>query len=169
MEEFRYSQIKASCSTYLRLGNNNHELYCTVILILLDEVFLCHVSSTQIANSINRHYSNVFNCTEKILQISFIKGSLHQVKSCRRWIISKQGNTTDLNLNRFSQKKRMSNKGIQYCHLEGDQVPPNPRPVRGLDVLVKVVQDNVIDVFIPSKNLSYLSDSPFSNFYSMNV
>lgn len=66
MEEFRYSQIKASCSTYLRFEKTNLSL--SVIVLLLYEVFLCDVSGTQISYSINRYYSYVFNGTEKILK-----------------------------------------------------------------------------------------------------
>ena len=60
-------------------------------------------------------------------------------------------------------EEMLSQNGIQYCHLEGDKVPPNPRPVRGLDVLVKVVQDNVIDVLIPSQDFSYFCNLALSD------
>ena len=48
-----------------------------------------------------------------------------------------------------------------FCHvdhLERDKIPPHPRPVRGLDVLVEVVEDDVVDVLVPGQDLGDLGD-----------
>ena len=68
MEEFRYSQIRVSCSTYL-----THELLESVLgdLTILDEVLLSYISCCQIPNSVNRNNSCVFNRSEKILKGDF--------------------------------------------------------------------------------------------------
>ena len=50
-------------------------------------------------------------------------------------------------------------------HLEGDEIPPNPRSVRGLDVLVQVVQNDVIDVLVPSQDLSNLRNLALTDLY----
>ena len=55
-----------------------------------------------------------------------------------------------------------------FCHadhLEGDKIPPHPGPVRGLDVLVEVVEDDVVDVLVPAKDLGDLPESALSHLH----
>ena len=49
--------------------------------------------------------------------------------------------------------------------LERNQVTPHPRLVRRLDLIVEMIKNNVVDVFVPAKDLGDLSKSAFSYFY----
>ena len=55
---------------------------------------------------------------------------------------------------------------IVRFNLERDEIPPDPRSVCWLDVVIKMVQNNIIDILVPSKDLGDLSNSAFSYFYS---
>ena len=49
--------------------------------------------------------------------------------------------------------------------LERNQVTPHPRLVRRLDLIIEMIKNNVVDVFVPAKDLGDLSKSAFSYFY----
>ena len=49
--------------------------------------------------------------------------------------------------------------------LEGDEVAPHPRLVGGLDLVVEVVEDDVVDVLVPAQDLGDLPKPPFSHFH----
>ena len=49
--------------------------------------------------------------------------------------------------------------------LEGDEVAPHPRLVGGLDLVVEVVEDDVVDVLVPAQDLGDLPKPPLSHFH----
>ena len=49
--------------------------------------------------------------------------------------------------------------------LERDEVAPDPRLVRRLDFIVEVVEDDVVDVLVPAKDLSDLPKSALSHLH----
>ena len=49
--------------------------------------------------------------------------------------------------------------------LEGDKVAPHPRLVGGLDLVVEVVEDDVVDVLVPAQDLGDLPKPPLSHFH----
>ena len=65
-------------------------------------------------------------------------------------------------LSRFLKTLDYRNLVIAKHYLERDEVSPNSRPVCGFDIVIKMIKNDVIDVFVPGKNLSDLSNSSFS-------
>ena len=61
MEELRYSQMSVSCSTYL--GS-----ITSTLVPLLDEVLLGDNPCAEVADSVHRHYTNVLNGSEQVLE-----------------------------------------------------------------------------------------------------
>ena len=49
--------------------------------------------------------------------------------------------------------------------LERDQIAPHPGLVRRLDLIVEVVEDDVVDVLVPTKDLGDLPESALSNLH----
>ena len=66
-------------------------------------------------------------------------------------------------LSRFLKTFHKGNLVIAKQYLERDEVSPNSRPVCGFDIVIKMIKDDVINVFVPGKNLSDLSNSSFSH------
>ena len=56
---------------------------------------------------------------------------------------------------------------ISVTHLEGYQVSPDPGAVGGLYLVIEMVEDDVIDVLVPRKDLGNLTDSSLPHLYSV--
>ena len=54
-------------------------------------------------------------------------------------------------------------------HLEGYEVSPDPGLVGGLDLVVQVVQDDVVDELVPGQDLGHLAYSALTDFNSVGV
>ena len=53
--------------------------------------------------------------------------------------------------------------------LERNQVTPHPRLVRRLDLIVEVVEDDIVDVLVPPKDLGDLPKSPLSHLHPVRL
>ena len=49
--------------------------------------------------------------------------------------------------------------------LERNQVTPHPRLVRRLDLIVEVVEDDIVDVLVPTKDLGDLPEPPLPHLH----
>ena len=49
-------------------------------------------------------------------------------------------------------------------HLERYQISPHSGLICGLDLVIKMIKNDVIDELVPSKDLRHLTDPPLANF-----
>ena len=57
------------------------------------------------------------------------------------------------------------NPEAKYFYLERDKVSPDAGLVGRLDLVVKVVQDDVVDVLVPGQDLGYLTEPALTNLH----
>ena len=73
----------------------------------------------------------------------------------------------------FQSPEEDSEAGFKCCwlinsvYLEWDEVSPDSGLVSGLDFIIEMVKDDIIDELIPSENFSDFADPSFSNFDTM--
>ena len=53
-------------------------------------------------------------------------------------------------------------------YLEWNQVTPHSRLISGLDLVIKMIKNDIIDELVPSKNFCHLSDSSFTHFHPVS-
>ena len=121
--------------------------YQSVMLNILDEIFLGYLSRCQVFNSVNWNYSNVLDGSKQIFESDQVPEIV--------WLLFKP--------NQFWFSLPLYSFLIVniFIYLI---LPPNSGFVCWFDFVVQVIQDDIIDKLVPSQNWRYLIETTFSYF-----
>ena len=166
-EEFRYSQINASCSTYLiivLMSPSRMKQICRLDDVLGFTINLVSNNYSKKKHSVDYPYVVILYLIKFFCVTSpVVRYLIPYTDTIPIFSIARNKFWIKIIFHIWTEYWKLR---YWKLYFEWDEVSPYSRSVRRLDVLIKMIKDNIVDVLVPSKNLSYLSNFPLSYFYT---